>query len=895
MAIKQKLLNLISAGNEVTGNDDTNITDVIQALIDGYGGVRKLYSHYMSHISPINGYYDSHPYDAVFLKDGFLYVFYTRAPHHYTDKTSPTTSLMLCKYDTTTKTVVSNTVVISPARCFWHGVAVGGTYYLFAESGTKYRLATTDFVNFTEASWSAPSSFSNMNYIIVVANNRLICTTGRTAKGMNIFYSDDLGLTWTKAAGYADAVTTHGGFVHLGGGKVVLYCQDSYTGGTDNTTNSHDTKRAVLVSEDNGETWSGKLCANSDLVDCGITYSSGSFCKIGEDWYFGTSRRLIERQNGGTGTYTLGDIRLFKGSESDVINGAMQLYKTVDLFDTGATETVISKSTIQSDSGNMSMVTDGTHLYLVYHKQLLHSDVNKYGESNSAVYLAIVDNNKLGDVSDDYYNSNWQNDMEAFVSAKSKTYDLYAYGEDHNFATGIYTHADNQYVFESDIVPSDVLEIPYVDEFEVIAVVIMSNRLIDSTWADQYIGAGIGNDVHVYGGVTNIYRLNNTQSGGGCVFSSQNNIYSYFKLKYENGVISATLNGRTVNDLRCPEQISKRNITDKKIVMTLGDMNSLLPTLSGNATIKGFKALAINTDGDIHNIRGYTVTYNGENCTFSNNSTLVSGAYTCTVTPNSGYELTALSYTMGGVTYSVSGDTISINNVTDPLVINATVEALEYELTTDGLVAWYDVGDSENIDSSGIVTSDIANSYTAWTGSPAMSNRISQAIKPTVYNSGYCGSNGAMQIYFGDAISNIGNTITLEYLFADNYGKFSAGINAGVKNSTSASVGNKWSISYLGGIPSIRTFSHVVVVLSSSGAIKLYVNNILKKENISLTDCMTVTAIGIGGGATSFIGHVRVYNKELTASEINSNYMYFASNCKAGQAAYDSSGNFVGW
>jgi hypothetical protein len=58
---------------------------------------------------------------------------------------------------------------------------------------------------------------------------------------------------------------------------------------------------------------------------------------------------------------------------------------------------------------------------------------------------------------------------------------------------------------------------------------------------------------------------------------------------------------------------------------------------------------------------------------------------------------------------------------------------------------------------------------------------------------------------------------------------------------------------------------------------------------------MTVTAIGIGGGATSFIGHVRVYNKELTASEINSNYMYFASNCKAGQAAYDSSGNFVGW
>lgn len=37
MSIKSKIQNLITAGNEVTGNEDTNLTDVVQALIDGYG------------------------------------------------------------------------------------------------------------------------------------------------------------------------------------------------------------------------------------------------------------------------------------------------------------------------------------------------------------------------------------------------------------------------------------------------------------------------------------------------------------------------------------------------------------------------------------------------------------------------------------------------------------------------------------------------------------------------------------------------------------------------------------------------------------------------------------------------------------------------------------------
>lgn len=603
--IKVKIQNLIDAGNEVTGYDDTNLTDVMQALIDGYGGVSSIkYSHYMSHISPFDGYYNSHSYDAVFIKNGYLYVFYTQAPSHITDKTDSTTSLMLCKYNLSTKSVVSNTVVLNPARCFWHGVEVDGTYYLFSESGTKYRLATTDFVNYTETSWSAPSTYTNMNYLCLGENNRLICTTGRSKKGMNIFYSDDLGLTWTKATGYSDALTSHGGFVHLGNGKIVLYCPDSYSGNTDSSTSSHNTKQVVMVSEDNGETWTGSLCQDADLLDCGITYSSGSFCKIGDDWYFGTSRRIVEKQD--SGTYKLGDIRLFKGTEQDVINGSMSLYKTIDNFDTGSTRIGVSTIGIQSDSGNMCMRTDGSGLYLVYHRPVLHQDTAVYYESTSMVCLAIVDSNRTQSVDDNFYNINWESERDAFVSAKDTSYDLYAYGQTNNINSSlIYTNNDYPKISSTDIFPRSAgITIPFINTFELIAVLYYTNRRINGNWADQYVGANINGNVYVFGGYTNRYFLNqpNDSSAGTCSLGTSGGRYQYFKLKFENGVVSATLNGRTIPDFKCPAIYLTRNIQSSTISISYDDMDTYMPAYTEAAKLSGIQALAINTDGNISSL-----------------------------------------------------------------------------------------------------------------------------------------------------------------------------------------------------------------------------------------------------------------------------------------------------
>lgn len=594
---------ILHATNLYVGNELIEAAYVGDELVWGLDG---LYSHYMGHISPFNGYYNSHSYDAVFVKNGYLYVFYTQAPSHFTAKTDSTTSLMLCKYDLLSKSVVSNTVVLNPARCFWHGVEVNGTYYLFAESGTKYRLATTDFINFTETTWTAPSTFSNMNYIIEGANNRLICTTGQTTKRMRIFYSDDLGLTWTLATGYEDAVTTHGGFVHLGNGKVVLYCQDSYSGNTSASVvdNAHATKRVVMISDDNGETWTGSLCQNADLVDCGITYSTGSFCKIGDDWYFGTSRRLVEPQT--SGTYKLGDIRLFKGSQQDVINGTMSLFKTVDNFDTKATSIRTSLIDLQSDSGNMCMRSDGSSLYLVYHRPILHQDSTAYCESTSMECLAIVDSARYPSVSDDFYNANWEAERDAFADAKSTSYTLYAYGKDNNFKNGIiYTSDDYPKIEATDIVPPNTITIPFVSQFELVAVMYVTNRLINSEWSDQYVGANINGGVYVFGGYTNSYYLNrpNDSAAGTCSLGTGGNRYQYYKLKLSNGVISATLNGRTISDFKCPAQYLTRDISNGTISISFGDMASYLPTYTSSAKIKGIKALAINTDGDVSSLK----------------------------------------------------------------------------------------------------------------------------------------------------------------------------------------------------------------------------------------------------------------------------------------------------
>ena len=98
------------------------------------------------------------------------------------------------------------------------------------------------------------------------------------------------------------------------------------------------------------------------------------------------------------------------------------------------------------------------------------------------------------------------------------------------------------------------------------------------------------------------------------------------------------------------------------------------------ALINAFRRAVIDgTPSDV-DIPTYTVTNNLTGCTTSNSAISVDGgsAYAATLTPNSGYAMTTLTVTMGGVditSSAVSNNAISIASVTGNVVITALAEA----------------------------------------------------------------------------------------------------------------------------------------------------------------------------------------------------------------------------
>ena len=95
--------------------------------------------------------------------------------------------------------------------------------------------------------------------------------------------------------------------------------------------------------------------------------------------------------------------------------------------------------------------------------------------------------------------------------------------------------------------------------------------------------------------------------------------------------------------------------------------------------INSFRVKMIDGNPSDIDIPTYTITTSLTGCSINNSATSVDGgaSYTATITPNSGLTIKALTVTMGGVDITsavVSGNTISIANVTGAIVITAVAE-----------------------------------------------------------------------------------------------------------------------------------------------------------------------------------------------------------------------------
>lgn len=551
------------------------------------------YSHYMSHISAIDGLYSGFNYSNVYIIGNELVIAYLAKEFHFTPMADGTQIMRVARMNLTTRQVIESDVMTGVG--YFGSVYYNGVYYIF--DSFRKRYTTTDWRTFTESTYTLPSQMSEPYYITVWDNGRFVSTISYAVKGAMI-YSDDLGVTWTRASGGTSANADHGGTAKVGD-TLVAYCQDD-TGAnpTDDTP-----RRWVLTSTDNGETWDEALCTDPDLLKCGGSHASGAFCHIGEDWFYATGNRLQYTDD--NGKVHLGQIQLFKGTAQDVLDGSMHLLNVLDDLSTGCTSIGIPNSTTWTDTGNLGMTTDGESLYCVYQRPLFHVlETYPYAISNSMVALSIIDTTSgQEEKTDDYYDPEWRSKMAAAVADHDTNHDFYIYADDAspvtNYSGSIYTRSQYNRMASGYVLPDDNLSIPFVSRFEMCFV----GRFRETLNADRsgyimaYLGANISGTESAITGTTNNLFFNKTYStiGAGSL-STSFFADTYFRLKYENGILSATVNGNTI-----PNVLSKYydsyNADINTLLFRCAELAAEVVQNSGSSGV--IKTLWVDTDGDL--------------------------------------------------------------------------------------------------------------------------------------------------------------------------------------------------------------------------------------------------------------------------------------------------------
>lgn len=207
-------------------------------------------------------------------------------------------------------------------------------------------------------------------------------------------------------------------------------------------------------------------------------------------------------------------------------------------------------------------------------------------------------------------------------------------------------------------------------------------------------------------------------------------------------------------------------------------INSISVTMGGSditsSAVSGNTINISNVTGNIvitatASVITYTITNNLSDCSTSNsNKSINSGSsYSATISPNSNYEISSITVTMGGANITssaVSGNNISISNVTGNIVITATATEISSGGSNTNILPPLSQWDK----SSGITSVTTNGDYTATITSNALWEFISTKLTG---------------ISAGDSItlscSDISNTMTIEVV--DFYGGNVASISKGTQ------------------------------------------------------------------------------------------------------------------
>ena len=340
------------------------------------------------------------------------------------------------------------------------------------------------------------------------------------------------------------------------------------------------------------------------------------------------------------------------------------------------------------------------------------------------------------------------------------------------------------------------------------------------------------------------------------------------------------------------------SLSDTAITLLISILRSAVFTSDQSANITLLQSeLAKGNSGDNETTQ-YTISNSLSNATTSNSTVLVNAnaSYTATITVNDGYKLSSITVTMGGtdITSSVvSGSTITISEVTGNVVITVTTTESSSSgggMVTDGLENYFDFRTATyNNDGSGgstIISATQGNgSLYTW-------------AKNIVTEQGDYGINiSRSMLYNGSSVgtttTSLGTSFTVIFkcyltslsspLFTGDYGALSntSKLSYKPKYKTTSSTGNVTAV----GLGERKKSGYDTVTLMVDGNIcKLYFGTTLMQtdDGSTIDDFQgwydTLTNIGIlGGGGSSYLTQMAIYNKALSEVELVDMLDYLSS------------------
>ncbi len=859
------------------------VTDMAEAIRDQYGiddeiapiempdyirdlkTVEKNYRYRASWrglVSPINGVYLQGFYDNGIAIDDKIYFARDLKKSHYNSDQLTQGMDFFC-YDTTNNTLTSWKPTYNE-NPIWLSAMWGDEDVIYG-FGYPYRYKSTD----KGETWTR-DSITSPQYdpvpVFKLKSGRIIGTMLARTKFLMI--SDDNGLTWYTISPFNNYsfVTTmsHGTICELDD-CIVLYFNSPQASQPNNSV------RYTSVSYDNGDTWSTPKACQGELAMAGWSISPGGFAYLGNRYHFVASVRYKNtKYDENNNHYIIGDLRWFVGDAEDVKNGTMSLRKILSetVVRTGGQLTISSE-----DTGNAGVTLCNGAIYvnygnIIYNKGELQ---NNYC-SNQGIEIFKISATEREPDAEPYWDVNYKDRIDQIKTEESTDYNYYFYSPQKTNIKQVswFGYQNTGYIPN---VASFVLPMGEGD-FEINAIY-AGDYLALGTFARVVVGVELLNgELHGYGLPGGVFDPSSDSNSGTLHGGSP----TYITLKRTNGVYTYTVNGVTatdpVYDWTAQKTYLWKNIDVDSYVFSMRTTDEAVQDfIDSNPrewNVNGLSMLTIRCNENYPEREIYSITNNLTQCVNSNNSTTIreGSSYYAEITPNTDYNLSSVSCTMGGVDVVVQDNIIDIPSVSGEIIITAVATLAPVELVSNGLVRNYEFN---TYDSANNTWTDSVSGATVSPANGTVSTTETDMVR--MAHTSFISVRNFLSLCPDDCTIEFSNRMgSNNTVFTVNSNSSAGSIGYPAVLHTGFYISQSDYI-WTGNIYQTRRLHTVITKDSSTGEYKYYVNGEYKGSK-TLTDAWANNASLYFAGWGGNFGTIRFYNRALSQAEITQNFRH---------------------